>query len=262
MKNPYAEIRKVPLDYNGIQSSAYSVQYQEGHDKWKEAGVVGSKYMLLPNSKVKEAADQVVTASNIEFENDKTFFDGKRYVYSLKSTNVIGNVKPGDDMALGVQFWNSYDGSKSFGFSMMLYRLICTNGMMSKKFFNTFRFKHEPNSEDWQESLAQVVNTINATADNGMDNMISNLRKLDDLRITSKGLGKIRHEYLSDIPSGLWGNIMDRFLDPSKEYYSETSGWGLLNAATDILWHKDKPTIASYNQNASVVDGLCRAVSA
>ena len=35
MKNPYAEIRKVPLDYNGIQSSAYSVQCLE-EDKWNE----------------------------------------------------------------------------------------------------------------------------------------------------------------------------------------------------------------------------------
>ena len=261
MKNPYAKMRKVPLDYNGIQSSAYSVQYQESHDKWKEAGVVGSKYMLLPNSKVKEAADQVAMASNVQFEHDKTFFDGKRYVYSLKSTNVVGDIKPGDDMALGMQFWNSYDGSKSFGFSMMLYRLICTNGMLSKKFFNTFRFKHEPNSEGWEDNLTQVVNTINSTSEHGLDNMISSLRKLDDLRITSKGLGKIRHEYLSELPSGLWGNIIDRFLDPSKEYHAETSGWGLLNAATDILWHKDKPTVASYNQNAVIVDGLCRAIS-
>ena len=146
MKNPYAQMRKVPLDYNGIQSSAYSVQYQESHDKWKEAGVVGSKYMLLPNSKVKEAADQVANASNIQFEQDKTFFDGRRYVYSLKSNNVVGN-------------------------------------------------------------------------------------------------------------------IIDRFLDPSKEYHAETSGWGLLNAATDILWHKKKPTLASYNHNAMITDGLIMAAT-
>ena len=260
MKNPYAEIRKVPLNYQGIESSAYSVQYREEND-WKEAGVVGSKYMLLSNSKVKEAADQVANASNIQFEQDKTFFDGRRYIYSLKSNNVVGNIKQGDDLALGIQFWNSYDGSKSFGFSMLLYRLICTNGMMSKKFFNTFRFKHEPNSEGWEENLDKVINIVNSTSEGSLNNMIGNLRKLDDLRITMKGLGTIRHDHLSDIPSGIWGNIVDKFSDPHGQYHSETSGWGLLNAATDILWHKDKPTIASYNQNASIVDGLCRAVS-
>ena len=44
----YAPIRKVPLDYNGIQSSAFSVQIEKVDDdlktKWNEVGVVGNKY--------------------------------------------------------------------------------------------------------------------------------------------------------------------------------------------------------------------------
>ena len=176
-KNPYAEIRKVPLDYNGIQSSAYSVQYQESLDKWNEVGVVGANYMLLPNKEVKDAAIQVADASVVDFQHDKTFFDGRRFVYSLKSDKVIGNINKGDDLALGMQFWNSYDGSKSFGFSMMLYRLICTNGMMSKTFFSNFRFKHEPNSEGWEENLTNVIESINATANGtgGMKTFLSSV---------------------------------------------------------------------------------------
>ena len=42
-----------------------------------------------------------------------------------------------DKLNLGIQFWNSYDGSRSFGFSLMLYRLICTNGMMSNSIYKT-----------------------------------------------------------------------------------------------------------------------------
>ena len=259
MKNPYAEIRKVPLNYQGIESSAYSVQYQEEND-WKEAGVVGSKYMLLPNSKVKEAADQVANASNIQFEQDKTFFDGRRYVYSLKSNNVVGNIKQGDDLSLGIQFWNSYDGSKSFGYSLMLYRLVCTNGMMSKDHFSTYRFKHEPTSENWDENLEQTVSNINNiwSGSDKLDSFLSSLRKLNNLDVTMDELGNIRHNHLKDLPTGLWGEIVDRFTKTNKEDFS---GWDLLNAGTDILWHKEKPTVASYNQNQLVVDGLCRAVA-
>ena len=50
--NPYLPIRKVPLDYDGIQSSAFSVQMQKPNDtsfSWSEVGVVGNNYMLLPN---------------------------------------------------------------------------------------------------------------------------------------------------------------------------------------------------------------------
>ena len=41
----------------------------------------------------------------------------------------------------------------------------------------------------------------------------------------------------------------------------QNSGWDLLNAGTDLLWHKENPTVTTYNQNAVIVDGLCRAVA-
>ena len=54
---PYNEIRKVPLDYEGITSSAFAVQRKDTivsktgtRDKWVECGVVGQKYLLIPNS--------------------------------------------------------------------------------------------------------------------------------------------------------------------------------------------------------------------
>ena len=159
--NPYLPIRKVPLDYNGVQSSAFSVQMNHPSptmvDEWKECGVVGQNYMLLPNEEVKAAAKQVAEECDLNFTLDRVFFNGRSYAYSMKSDHVCGEIAEGDDVALGMQFWNSYDGSKAFGFAMMLYRLICTNGMMSKDYFNTYRFKHEPKNENWEESLEQVV---------------------------------------------------------------------------------------------------------
>ena len=261
--NPYLPIRKVPLDYNGISSSAYAVQMQhQAKDgvEWKEAGVVGHNYMLLPNEEVKSAAHQVSEECKIDFTHDKTFFNGRNFVYSMKSQHVAGEIQVGDDVALGMQFWNSYDGSKAFGFAMMLYRLICTNGMMSKDHFNTYRFKHEPKSEDWSDSLEQVVtNIINLVSGTyQLDDLIENLRKLSNMEVTMDVLGNIRHNHLQEIPVSIWGQIVDRFTHTSKEDYS---GWNLLNASTDLLWHKENPTITTYSQNAAIVDGLCKAVA-
>ena len=269
--NPYLPIRKVPLDYNGIGSSAYAVQMQHpgGTDvmpAWKEAGVVGSSYMLLPNEEVKNAAHQVAEKCKIDFVHDKTFFNGRNFVYSMKSQHVAGEVKAGDDVALGMQFWNSYDGSKAFGFAMMLYRLICTNGMMSKDHFNTYRFKHEPKSEDWGDSLEQVVTNINNLVGGTyqLDDFITNLRKLSNLHVTVEELGNIRHKHLQEIPITIWGQLVDRFINPVQTGTEDTNtytGWQLLNAGTDLLWHKENPTVATYGQNAAIVDGLCRAVA-
>jgi len=264
--NPYLPIRKVPLDYNGISSSAYAVQMQhpetgEKLSEWREAGVVGHSYMLLSNEEVKDAANQVANECNLNFTFDKTFFNGRSYIYSMKSDHVCGEVAQNDDVALGMQFWNSYDGSKAFGFAMMLYRLICTNGMMSKNYFNTYRFTHEPSSSDWHENLEQVVTNINSLSggSSNIDEFLGKLKSLSNLKVTTEELGKIRHNHLKDIPVQLWGNIVDKYTDPTNK--TPHNGWTLLNTATDLLWHKKNPTVASYGQNATIVDGLCRAVA-
>ena len=278
--NPYLPIRKVPLDYNGISSSAFAVQMQHPNEKiadndqvrvngfgelldadWKEAGVVGNSYLLVDNDSVRKAANQVAEECNFTFIHDKTFFNGRSYAYSMKSDHVCGEVKQNDDVALGMQFWNSYDGSKAFGFAMMLYRLVCTNGMMSKDHFNTYRFKHQPSNENWEESLEQVVTNINNLSDGStnINEFMRNLRSLNNLNVTTNELGRLRHNHLNDVPVQLWGNIVDRYTDPRNEI--PHNGWELLNAATDLLWHKEKPTVSSYGQNAAIVDGLCRAVA-
>ena len=270
--NPYLPIRKVPLDYNGVKSSAFSVQMNHPSptmaEEWKECGVVGQNYMLLPNEDVKKAANQVSEECNIEFVHDKTFFNGRQFIYSLRSPLPLGEVEKDDDVALGMQFWNSYDGSKSFGYSLMLFRLVCTNGMMSKDHFNTYKFKHEPTSENWDENLEKVVTNINNMSNGSykLEEFISSLRKLNNLDVTMNKLGSIRHDYLQDIPVGLWGQIVDRFIHPTEGSYSckdtnTKTGWQLLNASTDILWHKENPTMTSYSQNQQIVDGLCRAVA-
>ena len=263
--NPYQEIRKVPLDFNGIQSAAYAVQRLDEEKGWKEAGVVGQNYMLLENKEVKEIADELLFNSGLRFDVDREFFNGKNYMLSYKAVDTL-DVKEKEigDLNLGVQFWNSYDGSRSFGFSFMLYRLVCLNGMMSKQFLTNNRFRHAPGSEDWDKQLEVMSNTINLSQDGenqGLNQMVEGIAALNDYRLTSKKLGKVRHEHLKEIPTGVWGEITDRFLDPEGEYYSDTNGWGLLNASTDILWHKEKPTLASYNHNAIITDGLIMAAT-
>lgn len=262
--NPYSDIRKVPLDYQGIQSNAYSVQRQdidkEGQFKWKEVGTVSNNYLLVPNSDVREMAESIADKGGAHFEHDKTFFDGRRYVISyIAKEETLGEVAVGDDVSIGFQLWNSYDGSTSLGFRMMIYRLACLNGMMSHTVLNKHRFRHSPDSENWEDELSNVGNVLE-TAANGnnpaVKDMIVNFRRLHNAQVDVNELSDIRFNHLDKIPTSIWGAVVDRFL------HKENSGWDLLNAATDELWHKEKATVASYNQNATIVDGLCNWVAA
>ena len=263
--NPYAEIRKVPLDYQGVQSNAYSVQTHDINKddrlEWKEVGTVSSNYLLVPNNDVVDMAVSIVDKSGINFEEDKAFFDGKRFVLSyIAKDDAIHEVGVGDDIAIGFQMWNSYDGSTSLGFRMMLYRLECLNGMMSNTVLDKYRFRHDINSDNWQEDLEIVSHKLKAASrgdNNSIHGMIENFRKLDTAKVGVDELSYLRYNNLDKIPTSVWGSVMDRYLEKPKY-----TGWNLLNAATDELWHKEKPTVASYNHNASIVDGLCNWVQA
>ena len=119
MKNQpewYSPIRKVPLEYMGIKSNAWSVQIEHLTDKseWKEVGVVSDNYLLIDNTKVEQLITDISEASGYQWVKDKVFWNGKQFMYSMVSKDTIAdNIKVDDDVALGMMIWNSYDGSST-----------------------------------------------------------------------------------------------------------------------------------------------------
>lgn len=268
--DPYAPIRKVPLDYNGLQSAAYSIQLEdwcktgtgidgkpEYGNKWQEKGVVSGNYLLIPNHEVREMAEAIAGESNFDWRPNKTFFNGKQFMYSMTTEQAIGEVAEGDYISLGFAMWNSYDGSRALSFELFLNRLVCMNGMITKKNFDSYRFKHNPASSDWQEDLDQVCELMgNIPADKYLESFSNMSRKLS---INSHDLSIIRSQYLPKVPTGTWGKILDKFL--CDEEYNKFSTWDLLNAGTNVTWHNKKQTMADFNMNGYIVEGLCDYVN-
>ena len=98
--NPYLPIRKVPLDYDGISSSAYAVQMQHPvyHNKeltsqtgenlieWKETGVVGHSYMLLPNEETFYKGAYITNFEWLIIEKEHLFnITGKKVIIKTNS---------------------------------------------------------------------------------------------------------------------------------------------------------------------------------
>ena len=72
----YSPIRKVPLEYMGVKSNAWSVQIENLTDKseWQELGVVSDNYLLIDNTKVEELINDIAAASGYHWEKDKIFW--------------------------------------------------------------------------------------------------------------------------------------------------------------------------------------------
>ena len=263
---PYSEIRKVPLDYEGISSSAFAVQRKEvknnkdgtGREVWKECGVVGNKYLLIPNADVRDMADTIAQDCNAEFAAAKEFFDGRRYFYGLVSQTHRVNIAKDDDVALGLGFWNSYDGTTALKMKMFLMRLVCTNGMMTNDHFNSYRFKHDHTSEGYEEEMIKVVDIINGCGDS-VEAIAKNFRAMNALDMDLDAL-KTARKAIPALPVTTWGKVTDRYLEG---YINEDKNtmWDFYNACTDVLWHEKKTTVASFQHNAYVTDNLINSIA-
>ena len=251
----YLPIRKVPLLGSGISSSAFGVQmekrYANNRRYWDEVGVVGSNYLLVPNKDVSDLADTLCRKSDYNWTKHKTFFNGRNYMTSYITEDCKAEISQGDDIALGMSFWNSYDGSTALHFRLFVVRLICDNGMISKDNFLAYRFRHDKSSEGFEEDISRAVNTINTKSKDSLDKFIANARTLMN-PIDMENVAHIRHEYLKDIPTGVFGKIMDKYL----EELDANTGWEFLNACTNVLWHNKKQTIADFKHNTLCVDGM------
>ena len=266
MIHPYGEIRKVPLDFEGIQSSAFAVQRKhednKGRQLWKEAGVVGSNYLLVPNADVRDLAQQIATESNMEWEFTREFFDGRRFGYFMQCKSDKVAVTEGDDVALGMGFWNSYDGSTSLQFRTFLVRLLCTNGMITKDYMNLMKFKHDKTSEDYEEQIIKAAKVVDNCGPD-IETVVNKMRKMVETPCDLNTLANIRNHELNDIPVTLWGKISSNFLHSNLEaiHDNEARVWDFYNSCTNVLWHDEKPTMASFEHNQRITDTFLNAAS-
>ena len=265
MIEPYGEIRKVPLDYQGIVSSAYAVQRQEINErglKWKECGIVSTNYLLVPNSEVRDMANEIATESKLSWSPMKTFFDGKRYIHFMQSKTNTTEILKGDDIALGMGFWNSYDGSTALQFRTFLIRLLCTNGMITKDFMNLMRFKHNKTSKGYEDEIINAAKIVDNCGDD-ITEVCERMRKMTETPVDLNELAILRNTSLNEIPVTLWGKISSHFLEKEKSKIldNDVTMWDFYNSCTDTLWHDEKPTMASFEHNQKITDNLLQIMA-
>ena len=262
--DPFTEIQKLPLQtqYGGL-SKAHSIRMMlKGKDT--EMGIVKENYLCISNKEISEVGSEIRTASGMQWELQKVFFDGKvfRETWLCKDGGLEASVpQVGDIVGLVMEVINSYDSSTKAGILCYFMRLVCLNGMRSKTHRFGYSFRHTLNNElDWQSEINQSVLQLTGNNPQYMLNQFSEacgkLQKpidFQDLKLLSEN-----NAYLGKLPTQQYGQIVKNML-VSKEYPqsgTEFTAWDLLNSGTQILWHQKKITQGAIKNNALVVDGL------
>ena len=255
--NPFTEIEVTPLfSKDGMKSQGKSVRILDPDEQsnWKELGVVSSNYLLVHNSKVKSAVDEIAGQSLFESWNErKLFFDGRRFVYAVTTEDLTAEVTPGDLIRFGLIGYNSYDGSRALSIGMYAEHLVCSNGMTSETYFSRFTFRHHQGNINWSEQVESALTTILSGSREKLISFASNLNKLKRKRIDTSDLCQIRENHLSNFSVTHWGKIIDRFLT-----CEEHTAFGLMDACTRVFWHNEKQSYSDYRNNSDATDSLIR----
>tara|TARA_R100001082_G_scaffold102546_1_gene72731 strand:+ start:609 stop:1598 length:990 start_codon:yes stop_codon:yes gene_type:complete len=267
--NPFTEIVKVPLSTsdNGY-SKAFSVRLPELNDR--EVGIVKKEYMAVSNLDIHKVGQAIRDQSNLQWEHLKCFFDGKVFKnqYICKDSGLemqVPNMQVGDTIGIVMEEQNSYDSSVSAGIFFSFLRLLCTNGMTSKKYGFGHTFKHTQNNIDWEDSIYRSVNLLNGQTPTARLNQFvgacGNLQKSIDFH----DLDILTHsrKYIRSLPTTQYGQIIRNMMisresngDPKYGKSGEFTAWDLLNSGTEILTHKNKPTQGNMRNNIIMTDGM------
>ena len=121
----------------------------------------------------------------------KTFFDGKRYIHFMQCKTETTEIAKDDDIALGMGFWNSYDGSTALQFRTFLVRLVCTNGMITKDFMNLMRFKHNNKSEGYEEQIINAAKVVDNCGED-IETVANRMRSMVEMPVDLNRLAHIR----------------------------------------------------------------------
>lgn len=254
--DPYAVVEKRSLwTTDSMRSAGHSVRIAdpEAPSGWTECGVMSADYLTVSNAEVRDVAHEIASRSGLRFSEVQTYFDGRRYALTMATTeDGLVEARVGDYVGLGLRAENSYDGSRRFGISLCAYRLACLNGLLVPSLFRRVTFKHLRASAGWEDDVRAALAVIEA-APEGLTRFAEASRALASMRVSAGRLREVRTEVLPKLPVTLWGRTVDRFLE-----HEALDGFGLLNAATHVLWHDERQTASNARWNEYASTALVR----
>ena len=259
-KDPFMDIEKVNNYFpdGTINPMTYSILGEDG-TQFKD---VTSNYLLVSNKDIVDVVTEVMVKSMIEWKHEKRFFSNAgsfRDIYYANDTGLEKSVaQVGDLIGMVLEITNSYNGTSRAGIQVYFQRLICENGMTSNTYGFGHSFTHTAQNLNWDEQIIQATALLRNQSEHRLGKFVEACGKLQK-PIDNTEIKLIREKYIPKgtgknyLPGTQFGQLMDKYYEDG-----DFTAWGLLNAGTNVLWHADKLTNASFDNNTVVVDGLLK----
>lgn len=237
--DPFASVTMVPLyTANGEQSSRNAV-ILDNNGQQEEVGIVSDSYQLVPNAVVHDIANDVLTRTDMAFEEDSLIFDGKKFRQRWVLPDLIMEPAPGDIVNVAMDATNSYDGSTQFGISFNARRLVCSNGMIVDFMLGGFRFKHF-NHDSFMIELQEAAQVIQNLAGR-LEPVTNRIQKLIEAKIDRESIQRAFADL--KLPMRLQAEVFMAI--------EGDTAWDLYNAHTHILTRQETHRADNLNRQVS-----------
>jgi hypothetical protein len=230
-------------------------------DPYRSVGNVSKNYLLVPNEEAVETAHDIIQASGLAHTPQKIFFDGKRFVYNTIFPELSAEGPLGDEMTVGLQVRNSYNGSMRFQAQLYAERLVCSNGMVSQKHFASHQFAHTKQNSGWTDEMEEAMSVLDQARPT-LESFVEATQHLAQTTVDERELMALRAEDrgLGALPVSRFGEVFDQLTEETRSAEAESgflgaTGYDVLNAATNVLWHRNK-SVTDLDYNEAVVDQL------
>lgn len=178
--DPFCPVQMAMIEHRGQTTDKYLVeifnpvtgQYQP----IPGTGVVhADNYRLVPNKEVHDAAQAVMERSGCKFEPIPTFghghsksldWDGRKYNEKWVCRDTHMTVKGRNDMMMGLEIRNSYDGSSKVSLAFFALRVVCANQFYSTNMMGQpFQFPHTYSGGQLGDDFESAVQRIEGQAE-------------------------------------------------------------------------------------------------
>lgn len=223
---------------------------------WKEIGTSPPGHLLVSNHELYCMADEIAQRSPFDWDGVSLFYDGKRFAYGLRTPDVFEDVGGREALCLGLLVHTSYDGSWDTGCRLFGYRIVSTSGLLHSGHFGHLQFEHSLCSEGWDTDLHRALGYV-GDALGKLEAFGEVAHRLKRRAISSTDLAALRRGPLAQWPTGLWGQVLDRFLGGTSR-----TAWDLLTRGSALLWNEnDRPRVAKdFRYNRVLTEAVMGAV--
>jgi len=238
----FGEPDKTWQQYDLLQ---YPILYSEDDTAYKAIvrdgdliKILGQGYELFPNEEALKLADQAaalvglkpfnVSAPGLRTEENVIYNDTATRMRAIYAVGKVHRVD-GEEVNLGVNVFNSIDGSTSFGCGLFTFRSICGNGVILgyERIFSAKRMHTRGLSKLLGDMKARIILVM----ERGLD-VLESYRRMAQEKVTERLVDRILRSRLSL-------KVLPGYVKEEEAKLPDINQWQLYNDVTELIWHNE-----------------------